>query len=452
MGEPPEPPNPPRVERPPWLAPYPYDGHGEGTTPMPRKPRSMPKPPADTDVPDSRVVLENRHRFLGWLAGACDSNLGAFEFDRARTLGEPRRRMAVWPEHMRLFPAYIRRLRDDEEPVRALPAVTLYLLALRTLGPSRPRATGVITYMAGLPCFAGPLRAIARRVADGKMLPDARWLGELEWRLLDACGVVWPEYVVGASGLGDVAVDALERDIGARLNRCFAEFIPPDLSGQPQNERQAIRWAAWFLNLDVGRIRRELLRGASLAALAPALLPAQAHDAALATIGLYVLLRRDHRDIGGPSLLEMVRTIDSVEVTRELVRRLDRQGEALQIDQIVEEYWSTCDLVEDARTAPITPEATAPADDHGPDFAWIRVGGEEYRFSTPRQRLAIQFLWKARGKPVAEDSVREHLGVSEGIDWRLSYVFRSSGVPHPAWGSIIVQEAPRSRMYKLVRT
>ena len=419
---------------------------------MPRKPGPRTKPAGDNEAPDPRVVLQNRRGFLGWLAGACDRSLGAHEFDHGPPGTSHAGREAVWPAHLRLAPTYVRRLCDPKEPVRALPAATIYIVALRMAGRRSSHAVRLARMLAGCSRLDKALRAIAKRVADGTLTPHERALGDLEWALLDASGVVWPTYAIKVAGLGGVSRDGLERDVGWRLERCLADFVPPDLAGNARDKRDVFRQFGWQYGPEVVWTKRELLRAACLASQDRAIAHQHVHDATLAAAGLYLLMHRDHRAVCGPSLLDGVRTIEPSDATSQLLKRLDREGSELKVVPAIEEYWSACDLVEKAQAASVTAEAAAPADDHGADFAWIRVCGEEYLFSTARQRLAVQFLWEARGKPVAEDSIREHLAVGEGIDWRLSYVFRTGGVPHPAWESIIVQEAPRSRMYKLVRT
>lgn len=89
--------------------------------------------------------------------------------------------------------------------------------------------------------------------------------------------------------------------------------------------------------------------------------------------------------------------------------------------------------------------------EHGPAFEWVLVRGERYEFFTDRQRAAVEMLWKAEGRPVHEDVIRDKVGADDCARFRLRDTFRRKGRPIRAWGTIIVETERGSRTYRLVR-
>ncbi|NLZ05578.1 MAG: hypothetical protein GXY19_10430 [Phycisphaerae bacterium] len=79
--------------------------------------------------------------------------------------------------------------------------------------------------------------------------------------------------------------------------------------------------------------------------------------------------------------------------------------------------------------------------EHTEDFASVTWYGSDFQFN-PTQARCVGVLWRAwqrladRAPAVHQRTIRDEIE-SQNADFRLAHVFRSAGVMHPAWGTMI---------------
>lgn len=99
-------------------------------------------------------------------------------------------------------------------------------------------------------------------------------------------------------------------------------------------------------------------------------------------------------------------------------------------------------------TPRLTEWAAGPDPKHISDFQavyWPGLG--RFRFG-PKQAVIVRLLWEARDEGVPEVTQSELLRGANSDCTRLQDLFRTGGVNHPAWGTLIVK-GERSATYRL---
>ena len=95
------------------------------------------------------------------------------------------------------------------------------------------------------------------------------------------------------------------------------------------------------------------------------------------------------------------------------------------------------------QTQPSSEQTTDKSTDdnwHNNDFTEVLWNGKKYKFNTPQQTLAVEYLWA--NKRAREKSIGEAIG-SEADNFRLIHIFRQKrkkAKMHPAWGKMIIPD------------